>query len=96
MKLKTFAEALIFQSLEDLYDPRYVHRSVEFFYGKEFTMVASMAGMSPQDRSKVLKMVNNAIKVLKEHMPKVKPKQAGRAKNLPSCPACPPQSHMAI
>jgi len=96
MKSKKFAETLISQCLEDLFDPKHMMQSVDFFAGKEFHVVAIMAEMSPNDRIQILKMVNDTIKSIRKNMLKTMPKQAGRAKNLPSCPACSPHSPVAV
>jgi hypothetical protein len=88
MKLKKFAEAMISQCLEDLYEPGLMLKSVDFFASEEFHMVATMAEMDSRDRINLLRMVNNIIKCISKNASSLEPKQVGRAKNLPLSPAC--------
>jgi len=61
MKVRKLAEAVILQSLEDLYDPRHRAESVDFFSGEGFHICARMAGLCPKDKLKVLKLAYGVI-----------------------------------
>ncbi|UCD35155.1 MAG: hypothetical protein JSU90_12840 [Nitrospiraceae bacterium] len=45
MGYKALAEAVILQSAEDLWDPRYARESREFFEGEGFALFARIAGI---------------------------------------------------
>jgi hypothetical protein len=61
MNRKKFAEALVFQCMEDLYDPRHMQQSMDFFSGDGFQLVAAMAEMSSDDRVRLLRMVGKQV-----------------------------------
>lgn len=54
MGLRTLAEAVILQSLEDLSDVRYRTESIEFFSGTGFRMCAKMAGLDADGKVQLL------------------------------------------
>lgn len=55
--LMNLAEAIILQSVEDLWDEGYKSDSLRFFKGEGFGICAAMAGMKRYDRLKLLQMV---------------------------------------
>ncbi len=55
--IKTLAEAVILQAMEDLWSKTHRQKSIEFFRGDGFKHYADLAGMSAADRTKLLKMV---------------------------------------
>lgn len=61
MKLRNLAEAVILQSLEDLYDPMHRLESLDFFSGEGFHICARVAGLCPKDKLKVLKLAYGII-----------------------------------
>ncbi|MDP2168289.1 MAG: hypothetical protein Q8J64_08175 [Thermodesulfovibrionales bacterium] len=54
MGTKKLAEAIILQSMEDLWDRHHRAESMEFFFGEGFQTCARMAGMNPTEKLKVL------------------------------------------
>lgn len=55
--VKSLAEAIILQSMEDFWSNAYRHESVEFFKGEGFKVCAEIAGMGHAEQSKVLEML---------------------------------------
>ncbi len=49
-KMKGLAEAIILQSLEDLWDPDHREESLEFFRGEGFRTCTEAAGISPEGK----------------------------------------------
>ena len=61
MGVKKLAEAIILQSIEDLYDGRHRTGSVDFFTGESFHTCARMAGLSTGEKLKVLNLVREVV-----------------------------------
>lgn len=61
--MKSLAEAIILQGLEDIYDSRYRAESLSFFSGTEFRVCAKMAGMSIEQKIKLLTLVRKISKI---------------------------------
>lgn len=61
MVTKSVAEAIILQGMEDLWDLRFRAESLKFFAGKEFRTCARMAGMSTDDKLKLLHYVKQVV-----------------------------------
>jgi hypothetical protein len=55
--LKNLAEAMILQSIEDLWSRSYQKESIEFFRGDGFRRCADMAGLSVVDRLRIIRML---------------------------------------
>lgn len=55
--LKNLAEAIILQSIEDLWSKTHQKESIEFFTGEGFRHCADMADMSVVDRLKIIRML---------------------------------------
>ncbi len=55
--LMNLAEAIILQSVEDLWDEGYKSDSMRFFKGEGFGICAGMAGMKRYDRLKLLRLI---------------------------------------
>jgi hypothetical protein len=66
MNVEKLAEAIILQSVEDLWDERYREDCINFLSGEEFSICAGMGGMNVSDQIKLLNMVNGLIKNLKK------------------------------
>jgi hypothetical protein len=94
MNLKKFAEAMITQSIEDLWDNRFMYQSTDFFTGEEFHLVASMAGMDIDERIGILKLVNKVLRENNRLAVSKQPKHAGRVKKPPLIPCLPPLSSL--
>jgi hypothetical protein len=58
MGLKSLSEAIILQSIEDLWNPAYRHDSIEFLKGEGLQISAGLAGMSALDHIRLLRMLN--------------------------------------
>jgi hypothetical protein len=56
-RLKTLAEAVILQAMEDLWSDTHREKSIEFFEGNGFTHFASLAGMGAVERLRLGKML---------------------------------------
>ena len=56
-RVKSLAEAIILQSMEDFWSNAYRNESIEFFKGEGFKVCAEIAGMGHEEQSKVLEML---------------------------------------
>jgi hypothetical protein len=56
-KIRVLAEAVILQSLEDLWSKTNRKKSVEFFKGDGFSLCADMAGMKVVDRLRLFRLL---------------------------------------
>jgi hypothetical protein len=56
-RLKSLAEAIILQSIEDLWSKTHKNESIEFFTGEGFRHCADMADMSVVDRLRIIRML---------------------------------------
>ena len=62
MKVSHLAEAIILQSIEDLWDEGQRQACVEFFTGEDFRSCAALAGMSTSDQIRILKMFSGLMR----------------------------------
>ena len=62
MKVRHIAEAIILQSIEDLWDGRQRKESVLFFRGEDFHLCAEIAGITESDKDKLLTMINGLLR----------------------------------
>ncbi|NTU41605.1 MAG: hypothetical protein HGA78_00840 [Nitrospirales bacterium] len=53
-KVRRLAEAIILQSLTDLWDPDMREKSMAFFYGEGFRICAEIAGIGPEGRRQIM------------------------------------------
>jgi|Deesub1362B_J571_1020462.scaffolds.fasta_scaffold00108_59 hypothetical protein len=70
MGVRALAEAVILQSLEDLYHPAYRSESLRFFAGEGFRRCAHLAGLSLSERLRLLALVRalkEGQKTLRRH-----------------------------
>jgi hypothetical protein len=58
MNIKNLAEAIILQTVEDLWDAKQKGECLTFFYGESFGMCAEMAGMNKDEQAKMLHLVS--------------------------------------
>jgi len=56
--IKNLAEAIILQSVEDLWDAKQKSECLTFFYGESFGICAEMAGMNTDEQALMLQMVS--------------------------------------
>ncbi len=61
MGLKSLAEGIIVQSMEDLWDDSLREDCIAFFRGEEFRTCAELAGMGLDEQLKVLDMVKGML-----------------------------------
>ena len=66
MKAENLAEAIILQSIEDLWDESQRDGCIAFFGGEDFTTCAKIARMSLSDQVKLLNMVRGLMSELKK------------------------------
>jgi len=66
MKAENLAEAIILQSIEDLWDESQRDGCIAFFAGEDFTTCARIARMSLSDQVKLLNIVRGLIPGLKK------------------------------
>ncbi|MFZ2196319.1 MAG: hypothetical protein WAV13_01200 [Thermodesulfovibrionales bacterium] len=59
-KTAAFAEAVILQSIEDLFDSLQRKDSIDFFKGEGFRLYAKIAGLSATDQIRIIRMLANA------------------------------------
>ena len=58
MNIRNLAEAIILQSVEDLWDAKQKDDCLTFFYGESFGMCAEMAGMNTYEQTRMLQLVS--------------------------------------
>ncbi|MEJ2183274.1 MAG: hypothetical protein P8Y66_07105 [Nitrospirota bacterium] len=58
MSLRSLAESVIFQAIEDLHDGEHRHEALAFFQGDTFREWARMAGMSRGEKLRLLEMIS--------------------------------------
>jgi len=62
-RIKSLAEAVILQAIEDLFDPSERIKSIDFFKGKNFSLCAEMAGLNAVGQIMIIRMlVNSGVK----------------------------------
>ncbi|MEW6584069.1 MAG: hypothetical protein AB1442_00485 [Nitrospirota bacterium] len=59
--LRSLAEAVILQSMADLWNRDYHHASKKFFRGEGFTLWAALAGIGPLSRIRLLNLIQKEI-----------------------------------
>jgi hypothetical protein len=57
LKLKSFGESIILQSIEDLWNPLHRKQSIRFFKGKGFGFCAEIAGMGRESRDGIMSLL---------------------------------------
>ncbi len=62
MGVKSLVEAIILQSIEDLWDERQKRDCLSFFNGDGFNICAGAAGINSSDQVKLLNLINGLIK----------------------------------
>ena len=62
MGTRALAEAVIMQSICDLWKPSEKRDSVKFFEGKWFDRYAGLAGMGPTERDELIRILGGAAK----------------------------------
>ena len=66
MRLKNLAEAIIAQSMEDLWSPIHKRESIDFFMGESFRLTSQMAGMTAVDRLRLLLLLRRSCQKAKK------------------------------
>jgi hypothetical protein len=69
VRAKTLAEAIILQSIEDLWCENERSKCISFFTGEGFHICAKMAGMDFDEQVKVLNLVKNISNKIKNKKP---------------------------
>ena len=64
MKTRNMAEAIILQSIEDLWDKDEREECIKFFSGENFRTCAAIAGLGTIEQIKILRILDDLIKVL--------------------------------
>lgn len=77
MGVKKLAEAIILQSIEDLYDVRHRAGSVDFFSGESFHTCARMAGLGTGEKLKVLNLVREVVGITTHGVKKTSERKTG-------------------
>ena len=62
MGLRNLAEAIILQSIEDLWNERLREDCLKFLNGEGFTTCASLAGLNLAEKSKLLELIDGSMK----------------------------------
>ncbi len=60
-QVKGLAEAILLQSLEDLWIDEERSNCIDFFSGEGFRICSEIAGMSSEDKVKILNMVRDIV-----------------------------------
>ena len=58
-RIKSLAEAVILQAIEDLFDPSERKKSIDFFKGENFTLCAETAGLSTLKQLRIIMMLSH-------------------------------------
>ena len=58
-RIKSLAEAVILQSIEDLFDSLQREKSIDFFKGENFTLCAETAGLSTLKQMRIIMMLSH-------------------------------------
>lgn len=58
-RIQSLAEAVILQSIEDLFDPSQRKKSIDFFKSENFNLCAEIAGLSAVDQIRIIRMLFN-------------------------------------
>jgi hypothetical protein len=80
MGLKGLAEAIILQSIEDLWDDRLKEDCVTFFKGKDFRACAEAAGLSVTAQVRLLHMVKDVIEYKNSKLSDIRTTQVSTGK----------------
>jgi hypothetical protein len=62
MNIKHLAEAIILQSVEDLWNEGQREECIKFFSGEDFRTCARVAGMDISDQIKILGLLGDSLK----------------------------------
>lgn len=62
MGMKSLAEAIIMQSITDLWKEDERENCLKFFKGEDFSICAEMAGMGLSDQIELMTLVNKSVK----------------------------------
>jgi hypothetical protein len=62
MRVSHLAEAIILQSIQDLWHEEHRQGCIGFFTGEDFRTCAALAGMSTSDQIKILNMFSGIMK----------------------------------
>ncbi len=79
MKAKHLAEAVILQSIEDLWIENRREECIRFFSGEDFRTCAAIAELDTADQIKILNMLGGLIKTLKKPLKTKKKESYGYA-----------------
>lgn len=80
MTLKTLAESIILQSVEDIGNPLHRAECLEFFQGNRFKECARIAGMTEKEKCRLLLIVKKYAAMAME---KISRKDARSKKSVP-------------
>lgn len=83
MGLRKLAEAVILQSMEDLFEDARRDDNIRFFTSSDFHVFAEMAGMDTEDKLRFLKLLKQFIRSSRSSNKSNVPKRADRAKPSP-------------
>jgi hypothetical protein len=61
MNIRNLAEAIILQSVEDLWDAKQKGDCLTFFCGESFGMCAEMSGMNTYEQAMMLQLVSASV-----------------------------------
>jgi hypothetical protein len=64
MNVKHLAEAVILQSIEDLWNEDRREECIRFFSGEDFRTCAGIAGMDISDQIKILSLLGDSLKTM--------------------------------
>ncbi len=64
--VRHLAEAIILQSIEDLWDEEHREECTKFFTGEDFRTCAALAGLDTADQIKILNMFSGLMKARTE------------------------------
>lgn len=62
MKVAHLAEAIILQSIDDLWNEEHRQGCIDFFTGEDFRTCAAIAGISTSEQIKILKIFGGLMK----------------------------------
>ena len=75
MNMKALAEAIILQSLEDLWDERHRKESLEFFKGQGFGVYSGIAGLRNDDKESITELFGHMGIDVRAEVPAAEPEE---------------------
>jgi hypothetical protein len=80
MSLKSLAEGIILQSIEDLWNENHRNDCITFFTSRDLRLCAELAGMDINDQVELLNMVKKSMRSIRRNGKKNAVREKGSAR----------------